>query len=202
MAEQRTDYKFSRIQIALPKGTARFPHVHTPDEFKGKKKFKLTVVFDADADLEPLRAAALKVALEAWPKLKPEKVNVLIKDGDAAEKDGEPIEELAGKVYLTATCNENHPPKIVGPDKAPLTGGTQVRGRDIVRAVVSPIPSDTPTKGTVAFRLLAVQLVEKQSGGGNYADLFDEEGAGLGETKTDSEPASGIDAGDDSELPF
>ena len=199
--------KYSRIQVRTPAGVARFPKLPPgePDDFKGNKSYKSAIVFDGDADLSEVTAAAMKIATEVYPRRTPDKVNILIKDGDEAEKNGEPIPELAGKLYMTVSSGEKFPPQVVGPDRKPLPPGVEVRGGDLVKFVLSPMPSDTPTKGTITFRLLAVQLIEKRSGGGDYTSLFDDEGPGLGGGNPDGEPSSGADVPgglDDDDLPF
>ena len=208
MADTKTTFpKYTRLQVRTPTGVARFPMLTPgkPDSYKGIEKYKTAIVFDGDADTSALTAAALKIAAEVWPTRKADKVNVLIKDGDEAEKDGEPIQELAGKTYMTVSSGVKFPPQIVGPDRKPLPAGMEIRGGDLIKLVLSPMPSDTPVKGTVTFRLLAVQLIEKRSGGGDFSSLFDEEGEGFGAAKPDSEPSTGADAGgfsDDDDLPF
>ncbi len=205
MAEKTARPKHPWFNTRTPLATARFPHVHKPDEYKGKKKFKITLVFDGEADTSKITEDALAVAAAVYPNRKPEKVNVLLKDGDDAEKNGEPIEELAGKTYMTVGSNEEHPPTIVGPDRKPLPAGMEVRGGDLVKAIVTPIPSDTPVPGTIAFRLVAVQLIEKRAGGGDRSSLFDDEGEGFG-GPADDKPSTGVQGGegalDDDEIPF
>jgi hypothetical protein len=204
--------KFKHVQVRTPTAVARFPKVHTPDApYKpgDKPKFKITLIFDGDADLSAITNGSLAVAKEVYPSRAANKVNVLIKDGDEYNSlrtdDGkEIVEEFKGKVFINANSNVSHPPQVVGPDRQPLTGGVEVRGGDIVKAILAPIPSETPTKGSIAFRLLAVQLIEKRSGGGDYTGLFDEEGEGFG-GRADGTPSSGVDAGegaDDNDLPF
>jgi hypothetical protein len=204
--------KFKQVQVRTPLAVARFPHVHTPDKpFKSgdKPKFKITLIFDGDTDLSAVTDGALEVAKEVYPSRAASKVTVLVKDGDEynvgrVDEGKEIVEEFKGKVFINASSNESHPPQVVGPDRKPLTGGTEVRGGDTVKAILAPIPSDTPVKGSIAFRLLAVQLIEKRSGGGDYTGLFDEEGEGFG-GRADGAPSSGVDAGegaDDDDLPF
>ena len=212
MADVKSKFpKYPSVSVVTPKGIARFPHVHKTDQYKdGAPKFKATIVFDGDTNLGAITEAALKVAAAAFPTRTANKVNVLIKAGDEAEKNGEPIPELASKNYITASCNETHPPKIVGPDRMPLPAGMEVRGGDEIKLILAPIPSDTPIKGTITFRLLAVQLVSKNSGGGgDYASMFDEEGEGFGSGPADPVPSRGVEAGaadvasiDDDEIPF
>ncbi len=207
MAEKKSSFpKYSNVLVTTPRGVARFPSVHKTDSYMGgPEKFKATIVFDGDADTGKIIEGALAIAAQVYPTRKPDKVNVLLKDGDEAEKDGKPIEELASKFYLNASSNKDHPPKVVGPDKKPLPEGVEVRSGDIIKLVVSPIPSDTPVKGSIAFRLMAVQLIEKRSGPAVDTDtMFDDEGPGLsgGFSATAS---SGVDAGpaaDDDDLPF
>jgi hypothetical protein len=180
--------------------TARFAYLAKPDD-KFDQKYKCTFVFDGDTGAEE---AAKEAAALFYPKIKFEKVNVLIADGDdKTTKDGEPIEELAGKKLITA--KSKFAPSVVGPDRQPLPPGMEIRTGDIVKALLEPVKSDVPVKNTISFRLLAVQLIEKRSGGGQgYGGLFDEEGEGF-HGAADDVPSEGVDAGvaaDDDSLPF
>lgn len=206
MAETKTKFpKYTPVQVRTPLAVARFPSVHEPDSYMGAApKFKLTLVFEGGTDLAALTEGALKVASQVYPTRKADKVNVIIKDGDEQEKDGKPIEELRGKTLVSASCGKDHPPGIFGPDKKPLPKGMEVRGGDLVKAILSPIPSDTPVKGSIAWRLLGVQLIEKRAGGGHdVASMFDEEGEGFGEgPATASEGVEAGEAVDDDSMPF
>ena len=204
------------IMVRTPKGVAAFTHVHAPDT-EGKYadgKYKTDIVFDLDADLSKVEDAARRQAAVDFPKMKPEKVNVLIKDGDervytanskavrdGEAKEGDIVKGFEGKRYVTAKTK--YAPQIIGPDKQPLPAGTEIRSGDIVIAVLAPFGCDKPVKGSVTFRLQALQLVEKRAGGGHdYSDLFDDEGEGFGgET---AEASTGAESGiaDDDEIPF
>lgn len=195
-----TTGKKKKITVRTLVGVARFPHVHKPDS-DGKyadDKFKATIVFNGDDDLSDLEAAALAQAAVDYPNVKPDKVNVLIHEGDNATKaDGTPIAELAGKRFVTA--KSKFKPQVVGPDRMELTEGVEVRGGDMVRLLLEPVESPKPVKNSISWRLLAVQLVKKREGGGHdYSDMFDEEGEGFG--SSEDAPSSGP-VGDD-DLPF
>lgn len=217
---ERTKYKFTHRKVVTPAAIARFPKVHEPDAFKpgDRESFKITLVFDGDTDLSAVENAARLVAKDCFPRLKDDKVNILIKTGDdindARESKGkDPYEELAGKITINASCSGAkgdggeylYAPMIVGPDKKALPGNMKVWGGDLVKCVLEPIPSDTPQFGTISFRLLAVQLIEKRSGdSGNAVAMFDEEGDGF--TPAPKAAAATSDDGDDDlgddEIPF
>ena len=192
------------ILVRTPRATLAFAHIMKPDT-EGKYadgKFKGTFIFDLDADLSKVEDAARRQAAIDYPKMKPEKVNILIGDGDdKVDKDGEIRDGFAGKKIITAKTK--FAPQVVGPDRQPLAAGVEVRSGDVVIAVLAPVKSDVPVKGSMAFRLQAVQLVEKRAGGGHdYSDLFDDEGEGFGgET---AEASTGAESGiaDDDEIPF
>lgn len=181
---------YPKIVIATPPCVANFPKLppDEPDVYDpDRPRFTFTGIFDSDVDLTALNEAAMKVAAAAFPTRKPEKVTVLLKDGDeyydeaaGDKKKQENREVFRGRTYLRAVCASTHPPRIVGPDKQPLADGVRVFGGDLCRLQVQIIPSDVPQKGTITFRLIAVQLVEKRSSGGvGYDDsLFDDEGPG------------------------
>lgn len=218
--------KFPHLPVRTPTAVASFAHVHTPDDYMGQSKFKITLVMPGDADLEPLETAAQKVGAICFPKLKAEKLNVLIKSGDdqndvLESKGKDPRPELAGKHVIVASCsaakdedgNFKYAPKIVGPDRKPLPKNMKVFSGDLVKAIIEPIPSETPSFGTITWRLIAVQLIEKRSGSGVDVDsMFDDEGEGFGsggggfddETKSDGEASATAaeDSVDEEEMPF
>jgi hypothetical protein len=192
-----------KITVRTPAGVARFPHVHKPDN-EGKfadGKFKATIVFDGDVDLDEVNNAALAAAKVFYPAVNPSKVNVLIKEGDDETKaDGTPIPELQGKRVLTAKSKFS--PQVVGPDRQPLPEGVEVRGGDLVRLLLEPVESPKPVKNSVSWRLLAVQLVKKREGGGHdYSSMFDEEGEGFAPPGGSGDDADTGNDGDD-DLPF
>ena len=193
-----------KITVRTPEGVARYSHVHKADT-EGKfadGKFKSGIVFDGDADLSGLEAAALACAAIAYPGLAASKVNILIKEGDDETKaDGSPIPELLGKRLLTA--KSKFPPQIIGPDRQPLPEGVEVRGGDIIRLLLEPVESPKPVKNSVSWRLLAVQLVRKREGSGHdYTNMFDDEGEGFAAPASGAGGGGGGDTVEDDDLPF
>lgn len=178
-----TEKKADRTFLRTPEATLAYSYIHTPDT-EGQYadgKFKATLVFDGDAPIDTIREKAIDAAVAKNPKLKRDKVNVLIKDGDDIEdKEGNP--KYPGKFVLTA--KSKYAPQVVDSARKALPDSVKLGAGDVVKAIIEAVPSDVPIKGSVAFRLMGIQLITKNSSGGNghdYSGMFDiEDSEGFG----------------------
>lgn len=190
--------------VRTPLATAAFAWIHKPDTGKeySDNKYKVTLVFDADEDLNDLRAAAEWVAKETFPDIPFDEIAMPFKDGDeiadAAKKKGKDKEEFRGKVLLISKTKEK--PKVVDSKRKPLPKGVECRSGDLIKAVIAAsgykttdtvIDKKTKKKETidsygVNFYLNAVQLIEKRNMGAGGADMFDDEDGFEGEDQDSS----------------
>ncbi len=96
-----------------PIGRVSFPSVFKVNEFEGRRKFEITLLFDKnDPGLEPMKAAAREAIKEKWKDKVPKELHNPFKDGDeiAEEKDRP---EYKGKVAVKFSCPEDRPPQVV-----------------------------------------------------------------------------------------
>lgn len=96
-----------------------FPHVFKPHAFQDQPaKYSVTMLFDKDADLTALRAAANAAAEEKWGKDKnkwPKKMRSPFTDGnEKTDLDG-----YEGKTVVKASSKTK--PGVLGVDKAPVS---------------------------------------------------------------------------------
>ncbi|OYV39634.1 MAG: hypothetical protein B7Z81_03065 [Acidocella sp. 20-61-6] len=145
-----------------------------------------------DVDLWPLwemikmplltiRDACLAVAKAKWEDVDPDEVRLPFRERDDDEKN----EYLRGKV--TVTAKSQYKPAVVDAKRKPVPDDIKVRGGDVCKASVVPVPyeqTETVTEGKkrktvkiygVALQLRAVQLIEKRAGAGGGTDVFDDE---------------------------
>jgi hypothetical protein len=211
MATKPTTKKQPAKTYILPAGTAAFPHIDKPDT-EGKfadNKFKVRMVWDGDVDLAAIRATIEKEA-KAHPEygdsFDPETFAFPFREwGDDAEK-----EEFRGKI--TADVKSKFKPQVVDAKrKDVVTKGLKMAG-DTIKAMVTLYFYQKTEKvkagkkmvdETVygcSLQLVAVQIIEKRSGGGgNYAGGFDEEDGYSSEDDAGAETDGGA-GGDDDEF--
>lgn len=146
--------------------------------FKPDGKFKGTLVFDDAADAENIRDACIELLnSEFGDKLPPiDECHLPVHDGNPEKADG----EFAGKTLVPA--KSDYRPTIYDATNAEVPKGVFPSAGDKVRFKVSLFPfsktetvkekvngkmvSTQTTLYGVSLRLLAVQIVEKGSGGG------------------------------------
>ena len=99
--------------LRTPKGRVSFPKVYRAEAFNDgdKPKFSLTLIFEPDADLSELKAAAAAAAKAKWPDGPPKDPKTPFIDGDTQKG-----EECHGKTLIRLS-NETRP-RIVSTDMA------------------------------------------------------------------------------------
>jgi hypothetical protein len=180
-----------KIIVVTPRAVASYPHLVKPDLYQGKSKkpgdnnkpkFKIKLVFDGDTDMSEIDAKALEATRVEWgEKIKPAAVKRCYKDGTAWNEEREAegkdkVESLEGKFFIDASTQ--YRPKVVDAKKRVINPAL-VRGGDVVKAILEMYPCEPSGKKTMGVRLLAVQLIEKNSSDGSgWADEFGEEEGG------------------------
>lgn len=101
---------------ATPVGRVSFPSLFKLNNFKGKEKFQVTLLFDADADLSALEKEIEAARRKKWPNKddEPDDLWYPILDGNKKAKKNP---EYKGKRFITFKSNPDHPPAIFGPAK-------------------------------------------------------------------------------------
>jgi hypothetical protein len=206
--------KFS-VEVVSPKAIAAYAWVNKPDTGNqySDDKYKVTLVFDGEADLSKLEAAAKEVADHDFPDVKFDDVKLPFVDGDTkAEKN----EEFAGKVLVTA--KSQFKPGVFDAKRKALPKGIELRSGDVCKALLKAISYEktetvvekvngkrVESKETVhgiTFQLAGLQLLEKRNGGGNAANAFEDEEGGFdaseyeGAGSDDSSSGDGDQSGD------
>lgn len=169
------------FSVVTPRARTSFTHIREPDT-KGKyadNKFKTDLLWDADEDLSAIVKVAHEAAVQEWGEV-PDDLEIKIKDGNDRK-----YEDYHGKVYVTVKTKKR--PKQVDAKRNPLPEGVHVGSGDIVKALLSPycfIAEETVRENgrkkqikipTVTFFLNGLQLLEKNAGGFDPSDAFDEE---------------------------
>ncbi len=165
--------KIKAIKAVTPVGTAGFCYTMKPDtgrEFSDDK-YKVEILFDAEADLSSLEkaiAAALKSAADAGRTV-PKVAKTPLKDGSEREN-----ERYHDKTYLMAKSNDK--PPMVDAEGNPVE--VAVWGGDTIRVALAfkAYPGEGPVKGVTTY-LNAVQVLRTVprtlSGVSAFNDGFD-----------------------------
>src|SRR5690348_10280642 len=104
------------MKVLLKNVRLSFPDLFQPSAFgDGEPKFGATFLIDKNdkATVDMLRAAALTVATDTWPKGVPKGVKYCIRDGSEKEYDG-----YDNTLYIRASCKKR--PPVINRDKSPI----------------------------------------------------------------------------------
>lgn len=183
MAEKKPQYPI----MTTAKGIASFSHLAKPDT-EGKyadDKYKTTVLLskagsEQQAEIDAFIAEINKLHAKHKGKKKTESP---IKDGDDKEKDGKPDERYAGKWYFTA--KSKFQPQLLNARGKELDSKIEIRGGDIIRVAVAPVPYDEGKNAGISLQLRAVKLIEKRAGA-DYSGAFGDDDSGEDDTPQDS----------------
>lgn len=209
---------FPRIVVELPLGIAGYPHLVKPDSYGSKMrssggddkketpKFKVRMMYAPEAvagvreKLRPKMQEMLKAI--GWEKLPVERMLEAIKDGTAYndEREGNGNDrkpELDGLFFIDPSSQ--YKPDTRDAKRAKVSAA-QIKGGDGIKALVQLVPHAFQGKKAIALRLLAVQLVQKNSGDADgWGSAFSEEDgyvAADGDDTTDPDPDAEGDAED------
>lgn len=174
--------KSDKAGILTPVFQLSFPQLFMPKKFgEGEAKYSVVMLFQKDADLTKLRAAAKAAAVERFGEKLPANFKTPFRDGkEKAHLDG----YGDGVIFVRATSTIA--PEILDQMKREISSQRDIYAGCYCRAVVAPFAYDNKSKG-VSFGLRAIQKVKdgKSFGaGGSKADFFDEV-----EDETDGETA-------------
>lgn len=115
--------------IRTPKFRVSFPHVFVPQDQKKddgsvKKEYSCVMLFDKDADLSALKAAAQAVATEKWGDKIPSNLRSPFKN--QGDKDYEGYED--GAVFIEARTTTR--PAVVGMEQVEIDGQMRFKPLD------------------------------------------------------------------------
>lgn len=102
-----------------PIGRVSFPSVFELNEYKGKKNYQVTLLFDKDTDLSAMKAAARAAIKEKWGDNPPKNIDNPFRDGNE-KADERP--EYKDKVSVRFKRGEKFgAPQVVSASKRPIT---------------------------------------------------------------------------------
>lgn len=168
-----------------PVFTLEFPKVFTPKKGAngGKDKYKITMVFDNEKDLEPLKKMAMAALKEKFgPKMDNPKFKKSLRwpfkkgtDGEDTDIDTEKWPHFTGKFYCDA--NSEYAPGIVDNKRQEIIDPSQIYRGAKCKAAVNVYTFDTDENKGVGIGLMALQKWADgdRLGGGpvDAASLFD-----------------------------
>lgn len=140
--------------IVTPIGNAVFPHLETPDTFKGATKYKVSL-------------EVTKAEMEAFR----DELNELIKDEKFETKKPKlPIKEGKEEGLWLIVASSQYKPVVFDSHKKPLPDGVRVGGGSKIR-----LAAEVYNYGDGAsLRLRQVQVIELRERGGSTDCPFDE----------------------------
>jgi len=181
-------------RVVSPFGVASWPALNTPDEYEGKKSWKVDLIFDpdpeVDAMLEQLEAAyqesiegakaeaeeagldARGRAREVEPNDRPWWDEV---DKETGAKSGRIVVRFRSKAeYKDKRSGEMRPIRLEVVDAFKRPVKEQVGGGSILRVITDLNPYYFNGKAGISLRLAAVQVKELRAGYANVSDGFGE----------------------------
>lgn len=207
--------------MKTPIGVAVFPSLNEPDEYQGKREYKVKLRIAADdPELTALveRLEALRDEYWADPDVQGEikpGVRKKMKAHPVFEEEFDDNEEPTGFVLINCKCNDGYktkagkfvptPPALVDAKKQPLGKDVQVWGGSTLRVAFKPVlwAMAATEKYGVKLRISAVQVIQLNQGS-DGTSAFDEEDGYEYEADdipfdTEDAPQTAPEAPDDSE---
>lgn len=192
-------------RLVTPAGVAHYPHIQTPDEYKGKQKYKCGLIIPAD---DPFISLIAKKTDAAFEKAK-EELEASIASGDLKGKklatakeelevmevhypfepeytdDGEETENVILKTSANANYIRQKDQKLIDIKLAVFDAKNQkvtecpnIWGGSVLKLAVdvNPYHMTATHLAGVSLRLAQVQIIELESGGGK-SEFGEEEGS-------------------------
>lgn len=164
-----------KIKVLTPYFRASFLNVFKPRApFEGKPPvYSVQMLFPKEADLGPLKKAALELIVEKWGSDKtkwPKGLRLPFKSGD--EKN---LENYKGMTVLE--CRSKQKPGLVNQKREDIIDETEIYSGCWMRATVTPFIYDVQGNRGVSFGLNSLQKVKDDtafSGRSNAKDDFEE----------------------------
>lgn len=155
-----------------PTGRFSFADLFEPSAFEGQDpKYGVTLLFDADADLAEMKAAATRAAREKWGDKPPANMRTPFRDGnEKADLDG-----YAGTTFVRFTSKSK--PGVVD---AARNATTEVKSGDYGRVSYSVFAYDRNGNRGVSFGLGNVQKQADGEAFGGRTSPSDDFGASAG----------------------
>lgn len=142
------------LKVLTPKFRVSFPAVFQAESFQGgDPKFALTMLFDGDADLSKLKAAAQAAVEEKWPDKKKRPANLRSPFRDGAEKPE--LDGYDGCTFVRATSKTK--PGLVDLNLQQIIDPAEFYAGCFARATIRAYAYDQAGNRGVAFALENIQ---------------------------------------------
>lgn len=169
MATKTSNMSAGQTSILLPTAVASFPNLFTPkSQMEGKAPvYSITLLWDKSEDLSALEQAIDNALAKKFPSGAPSGIRNPIKDGDLkiSPKTGKVRPEYEGKVYVTTTCREDNPPRVIDGRLEDITNKSEVYGGMLANVYVNVFAYDNSgNRGTSLY----LQHVQKAGDGESF----------------------------------
>lgn len=197
-----------------PKGEAKFPYLNTPDEYNGKKSYKVDLLYapgDAAVDalvekLEAIRDEFIADAIKADPKKKKGWSTAPVLQ-EELDKEGDETGRMFLRFKMNAEIKNEKSGKVtkLKPTLFDAKGAktdVEVWGGSILKIAFEAVPYAMGSSKTfgVSLRMNAVQVIELRSGSARDASGFgfeEEEGYDSSEDEDEQQQNGSAFAGND-----
>jgi len=196
-------------RIMLKGVTISYPKLFEPEEnMGGKLQFSAQFVIPKNhPQTKELQAKVLKIAKEAFPKLKPGDLKLGLRDNDKEKNSEGEVKSaadprLAGTLFLNANADPKRPPQVVDRRLRVVTDDSGIYAGCKVNVSLSMFSYDNNGSKGVGFGLGNIQVVEtgeRWDGRRNANEEFevlDEDEVETGAT-ADAVETEGASGGDD-----
>lgn len=140
-------------------------------------EYSMMVVVPKDhPQLEELKGSVIKVAKEAFPKMKPAQLKLGLRDADAEGKDNE---NMQNTMFINA--RSDRAPQVISRSKKIITDPDQFYSGCLVNVALSIFSYDVNGSRGVSARLNAIQVMEQGArwdGRVSAIDIFADESGG------------------------
>jgi len=193
-------------RVVTPAGVAHYPHIQTPDDYKGKQKYKCGLVVEADNGFVALITKKTDEAFAAAQAAVQEAIDGGELKGKALAKAKEELEvmevhypfepeysddgEETGNIILKTSANANFMDKktkklkdikltIFDAKNQKVDPCPNIWGGSILKLAVdiNPYHMTATHLAGVSLRLAQVQIIELESGSGGKSEFGEEEGS-------------------------
>lgn len=148
--------------VTTPMFRVSFPDIKERSNIDGVKgKFRIVMLFDKDADISELIAAAKAARIKKWPSGTPNKFNNPFKKVDNMDDEDKYDGMVEGMVVISAASS--YRPGVVDQKQVQIDIeelDTYLYGGMYARAIVSAFPWEFAKKKGVAFGLEGIQIMK------------------------------------------
>lgn len=213
-------------RLVTPAGVAHYPHIQTPDDYKGKQKYKCGLIIPSDDGFIALITKKCDAAFEAAKEAVQEAIDGGELKGKALAKAKEELEvmevhypfepeysddgEETGNTILKTSANANYTDKktkklkdiklsIFDSENNKVEPVPNIWGGSVLKLAVdiNPYHMQATHLAGISLRLSQVQIIELESGSGGKSEFGAEEGGYVAAAQDSSDFDDDADEDDD-----